>query len=511
MQDMGRAFRALVTLVTIAAFAALAAPTATATDGAAGTGTYIVVLRPGTSAVGSEAAALARQYGGRVGHVYEHALRGFSITASAAVADALARNPKVSYVEADQAVAVADQATPTGVQRVFAPGNTGIGIDGSDDLRVDADVAVIDTGIDLDHPDLAVAGSISCLVSPCAGTGDDDHYHGTHVAGTIAALDNGTGVVGVAPGARLWAVKVLNRRGSGSTAGVIAGINWVAGSWSTTGRDPIEVANLSLGGGFSSAMNAAVAGAVGAGVTVVVAAGNSATDAATSSPASEDTAVTVSALADFDGLPGGHTGATCRPDVDDTFADFSNYGTVVDIIAPGVCINSTAPGGTYRTLSGTSMAAPHVAGAAALLRSLDNIATASELTGSGNLNWNDVDDPDSEKEPLLDVSNSSVFAPKLVASPAPPPPPPATGLSFDGSSTSQKSSWTAKVNVTGATPGSVVAGTWVVDGAVSGGSCTASTSGTCTINRRKIANTIASVTWTHTDSGGVVPIQQPTP
>ena len=219
----------------------------------------------------------------------------------------------------------------------------------------------------------------------------------------------------MAPGARLWPVKVLNRQGSGSWAVVIAGIDWVAAHASS-----IEVANMSLGGGKSQAVNDAVAGAVDAGVTMVVAAGNDSANAANYSPASEPSAITVSALADFNGLPGGGAASTCYPDVDDTFAGFSNYGTGVDIIAPGVCITSTNNNSTtLRTISGTSMATPHVAGAAALLRSMgkSRATTESELKSSGNLNWTSSDDPDGVKERLLDVSDATVFTPTMVAGP----------------------------------------------------------------------------------------------
>ena len=205
---------------------------------------FVVVLEPGTGDVPAVAAELARGAGGRVGHVYQHSIQGFSMTASPAAAAALARNPRVAYVEADMEVSIAAQATPTGISRSFAAGNAAIDIDGTDDSRVDVDVAVIDTGVDWEHPDLDVVDGINCAAgnifrTTCTGNGDDDHYHGTHVAGTVAAIDNGVGVVGVAPGARIHAVKVLNSQGSGYTSWIIAGIDWVAARSST-----IEVANM---------------------------------------------------------------------------------------------------------------------------------------------------------------------------------------------------------------------------------------------------------------------------
>lgn len=408
---------AAATTLFLGALGALAMPA----EAAPVRSTWIVVLDDDVTDVAAHARQHARAHDGRVGFLYQHALKGFSVEVTAQAASAIARSERVAYVEPDRVMSVVEQVTPTGISRSFAPGNTGIDIDSVDDVRVDVDVAVIDTGIDLDHPDLNVVGSTDCTnesggppwsrTAECLAGGDDDHGHGTHVAGSAAALDNGLGVVGMAPGARLWAVKVLEANGSGSNAMVIAGIDWVADRAST-----IKVANMSLGGGKSQALNDAVAGAVGAGVTMVVAAGNSSADAANSSPASEPKAITVSALADFNGQAGGGAAPTCRTDVDDTFADFSNYGTVVDIIAPGVCILSTVPGG-YDTFSGTSMASPHVAGAAALLRSMGktHATTESELKASGNLDWNNSDDKDSVKERLLDVSNTTVFAPRLVS------------------------------------------------------------------------------------------------
>ncbi len=281
------------------------------------------------------------------------------------------------------------------------------------------DVAVIDTGVDFQHPDLNVVGGVNCtgkiFFATCVNGGDDDHYHGTHVAGTIGALDNGIGVVGVAPGARIWAVKVLNKNGSGYSSWIIAGIDWVAAHAAT-----IKVANMSLGGsGYSQAEYDAIQGAVNKGVAFAVAAGNEDDDANNYSPSAFDNVLVVSALADFNGLPGGGAAPTCRADVDDTLADFSNWGPEVDVAAPGVCILSTYPieQGEYGTISGTSMASPHAAGALALLasRNKPNNATDvynlyNQVKSAGNYNWTD-DSGDGIKEPLLDVST---FVPTLI-------------------------------------------------------------------------------------------------
>lgn len=397
---------------------------ASASPGRATRSSYIVVLQPGTAGVPGVAAGLAASVRGEVGFVYENAIEGFSITVSAAAAAALARNPRVAYVEADQQVTLAatTQVVPTGIDRIFATGNTAIGIDGVDN-RVDVDVAVIDTGVDFEHPDLNVVDGVNCASGgpfggKCKTGGDDDHYHGTHVAGTIAALDNGIGVVGVAPGARIHAVKVLNSRGSGYTSWIVAGIDWVAG-YDDTANGGIEVANMSLGGsGYSQAEYDAIQGAVDSGVAFAVAAGNSNDDARNYSPAAFDNVLTVSALADFDGIPGGFADPTCRVDQDDTLADFSNWGSAVQIAAPGVCILSTYPieQGSYGTISGTSMASPHAAGALALLASNnpndpvtpnDVTALYTAVIAAGNFDWVD-DSADGVLEPLLDVTGFAV-------------------------------------------------------------------------------------------------------
>lgn len=386
-----------------------------------GTTRAIVVLSDAAGSPARAANALGRQYGFTPDLVYSHALKGFAAEVPSGRLAALRVDPRVAYVELDQVARIFDQTVPTGIQRIFAPGNGQIDIDGSDDFRVDVDVAVIDTGIDLDHPDLNVVASTNCsggspFKQSCGSGGDDDNNHGTHVAGTIGAIDNGIGVVGVAPGARLWAVKVLRSDGSGYISWIVAGIEYV-----TANADKIEVANMSLGCECSSsAMDTAITNSVKAGVVYAVAAGNNDRDATTFSPANHPDVITVSALADFNGQPGAGAAPTCRTDEDDTLANFSNWGSTIEIAAPGVCILSTVPGG-YATYSGTSMASPHVAGAAALLASKSKPTNAAgvyalrdTLINNGNLNWTD-DSGDGIKEPLLDVSNTIVFNPTLVA------------------------------------------------------------------------------------------------
>jgi subtilisin family serine protease len=385
----------------------------------------IIVFHPDID-VNEAAPVLTQAYGLQPGFIYQHALKGMSAMVSAGRLGALERDRRVAYVLPDRVHVLdvplntvqdaTEQMIPTGIWRVFADTNPNLGIDGLDDQRVDVDVAVIDTGVDFQHPDLNVVGGVNCsggwpYKTSCTPGGDDDYFHGTHVAGTIAALDNDFGVVGVAPGARIWSVKVC----SGSRplcfdSWIIAGIDWVAGQ-----ADIIEVANMSLGGSvFNQAEYDAVMGAVNLGVAFAVSAGNAAADAGDFYPAAYDNVITVSALADFDGLPGALGNPTCTADQDDTLADFSNWGAAVEIAAPGVCIYSTIPlemGAGYGTASGTSMASPHVAGALALLASLNKPNSAADVYDlynqviqSGNFDWWD-DSGDGILEPLLDLSN----------------------------------------------------------------------------------------------------------
>lgn len=341
-------------------------------------GQYIVVFNDSVSDPSLTAREMGREQGLSISHEYGRALRGFAATIPAERLEAVKRDPRVAFVSEDRMVTASTHSagfstpsqpvekTPFGILRTGANGSTSLGSG--------VGVAVIDTGIDLKHPDLV--GNIASAQKTCiTGTrnANDDNGHGTHVAGTIAGVDNTIGVVGVAPQAKLYPVKVLNKNGSGTWSSVICGIDWVTANAQTLG---IKVANMSLGGGGASdnncgntnndALHKAICRSVAAGVTYVVAAGNEGANAVNASPASYDDAViTVSALADSDGNAGG-LGSATGYGADDTFASFSNYGSPVDIGAPGVGIYSTWKGSAYNTISGTSMATPHVAGAAAL-------------------------------------------------------------------------------------------------------------------------------------------------
>ena len=382
---------------------------------------YIIKLRPNEHAP-TVANEMALNHGLGIGHVYQHALSGFSARVPQGRLNNLLSDPRVVSIVADQYISIdkppcatppcgggggggggSTQTIPTGILRINGDLSSTHSGDGASAVNVD--VAVIDTGI-YAHTDLNVVGGTNCTT----GKGyNDGNGHGTHVAGTIAAKDNNLGVVGVAPGARLWAVRVLNSAGSGTWSSVICGIDYVTAHAST-----IKVANMSLGGSGSAGscndggLHEAICNSVNAGVTYVVAAGNESDDSANHVPAAYAEVITVSALADFNGDPGGLAPSTCRADEDDTFANFSNYGAGVDIIAPGVCILSTWNDGGYNTISGTSMASPHVAGAAALYVATHPGATPAQvkaaLQAAGSNNWNNVDDPDGIKEPLLDVS-----------------------------------------------------------------------------------------------------------
>jgi hypothetical protein len=314
--------------------------------------------------VAQESRRLMASYNGRLIHTYSHTIRGFAARVPAEAAARMAsNNPHIAYFEQDQiaypfpppwcadnpndprcggddgggddsAGTNPTQQTPWGITRV----NGGTGI-------ASGTAWIIDTGVDLDHPDLNVdtGRSKNFVTKGKDNGGDDPDGHGTHVAGTIAAIDNSIGVIGVAPGAAVVSVRVLGRNG-GTYSDVIAGVDHV-GAHGQSG----DVANMSLGGGKSDALNTAVEhAAYFSGTVFVIAAGNSSADAGNYSPASANgpNVVTVAAFAK-----------------EDDWASYSNYGRPpIDWIAPGSSVLSTYKNGDYATLSGTSMAAPHVAG-----------------------------------------------------------------------------------------------------------------------------------------------------
>lgn len=339
-------------------------------------GKYIVVLnenpqlRDNEELVRQKAEELVQSVGGEIAGiewVYAHSILGFSAALTPIMVEELSANDAVNYIEQDQMITINQfdptkkpsnpggkpggggggttqppQQTPYGITRHGG----GITVSSTDGPRG----WIIDTGIDPKHPDLNVSGSWhkgqgdsrSFLSGKQSTNPDDQNGHGTHVSGTVAAIDNDFGVIGIAAGAEVVSVRVLDRRGSGSYSGVIAGVDYVAASANSN-----DAANMSLGGGFSQAVNDAVI-AASATCPFAIAAGNSSTSATGSSPASANGAniYTISAM---DSL--------------DNWAYFSNYGNPpVDYCASGVSVYSTYKGGTYTRLSGTSMASPHVCG-----------------------------------------------------------------------------------------------------------------------------------------------------
>jgi subtilisin family serine protease len=326
-------------------------------------GRYIVVFKQNVADPAAEAANHARAAGAgaQIHHIYSVALKGFAATLPDAALAGIRNSPAVDYIEQDQTVSLVETTTQNeatwGLDRIdqrvgslnlqYQYNATGFGVN----------AFIIDTGIRPDHVEFT--GRLSpgyTAITDGRGT-TDCNGHGTHVAGTVGGT-----TWGVAKQVTLTPVRVLDCRGSGTWSGVIAGIDWVANTSQTTQRP--AVANMSLGGGKSTSVNAAVAGAVDKRVTMVVAAGNSSADACNYSPSSEPSAITV----------GASTGIDAR-------ASYSNYGSCVDIFAPGSGITSAWNTGSSatNTISGTSMASPHVAGVAALVSETNPTASPSAI------------------------------------------------------------------------------------------------------------------------------------
>ncbi|MBD0421925.1 S8 family peptidase [Streptomyces sp. TRM S81-3] len=317
---------------------------------------YIVTLKKSTGLKASSAAGkdVVEEYGGTVKKTFRSALNGYAVTLSATEARRLAADPAVASVEQDQRVRLADTTqsnAPWGLDRID---QTSLPLSGTytypDSAGSGVTAYVIDTGVRITHQQISGRASYGYDAVDGDTTASDGNGHGTHVATTIAGT-----TYGAAKKAKVVAVRVLDNNGSGTTAGVIAGIDWV-----TANHSGPSVANLSLGGGASTTLDRAVRNSIASGVTYAVAAGNSGASASSYSPARVTEAITV--------------GATTSTDAK---AGYSNYGSVLDLFAPGSSITAGWHTGdtATNTISGTSMATPHVAGAAAVY--LANHATAT--------------------------------------------------------------------------------------------------------------------------------------
>jgi subtilisin family serine protease len=350
-------------------------------------------------------------------YVYYDVVKGLAIKIpNEKVLEQLKNNPLVSYMGNDRKISAfidthtENQIIPASIDRV----EDGASLNNINPNFVDADIAILDTGIDLDHADLNVFHERSFI--PGTINADDDHGHGTHLAGVAAAKDNSFGMVGIAPGARLWAIKVLESSGMGEISTLIKGLDYI-----NQHQNEVDVAVLSLGCECESgALNIAINNSIKAGITIVVAAGNEGKDAGTFTPANNPEVITVSAIADTDGKCGGN-GPPTPYGADDMLASFSNYGNVVDISAPGVDIYSTFKSNSYTKLTGTSMAAPHVAGAAALYISLHPEASPNDVKSylltsgtnpkdlcNGNGHGYFTGDKDNFHEPLLYIDTNKI-------------------------------------------------------------------------------------------------------
>jgi len=301
--------------------------------------------------------SLEARLGFRADRAYSASIRGFAARLTAAQIQALENDSMVAYVVEDGVASINAQTLPWGIDKIDADTSSTLAGNGSGAIT-NVNAYVLDTGVDAAHTDLNVVGHVNFA----GGPNTDCNGHGTHVAGTIAARDNTSDVVGVAPGAPVTGVKVLGCGGSGSWSGIISGIDWVTAN----ARKP-AVANMSLGGGANQAVDDAVVRSANSGVFYALAAGNEGVDACTRSPARAGAGTNNGVL------------TVAATDSNDREASWSNFGRCVDIWAPGVSILSTRKGGGTTTMSGTSMASPHGGGGGALYLSSHTGASPSSV------------------------------------------------------------------------------------------------------------------------------------
>lgn len=441
---------------------------------------YLVVFKDNVGNPDQAADAAMQGSGGQIHFKYKNAIKGFAATIPAKALNGLRNNPNVASIEYDKTV-FSDQALTTqsnatwGLDRVnqrslpldatYSYASTGAGVT----------AYVIDTGILASHQEFTGrVGSGYTAIADGNGT-TDCNGHGTHVSGTVGGT-----TYGVAKGVTLVPVRVLDCTGSGSSSGVIAGIDWMVGV-----APAGSVANMSLGGGFSSTLNSAVANAVSKGITMVVAAGNSSADACSSSPSSEPSAITVGATTSTDAM-----------------ASYSNYGTCVDLFAPGSSITSSWYTSTSATavLSGTSMATPHVTGIAALVAAANPGFTPAQVTSSITQNAT------SGKVTGLGTGSSNLLAYSLPTNIAAPTYTVAV-KSIAGSSGKTGNGWSAKATTTiydtntssSNLPNATISGRF---GNGSTGSCLTGSTGSCVISGPKLSNSTPSITFTVTGVSG---------
>ena len=453
-------------------------------------GRYIVVFKDTVNDVQTEALALAQSHGGQIKHVYGNAIKGFSATFPDAAVQALKNMPNVDFIEQDQTVSLqetafaqAESQATWGLDRIDQVTRPSDSIYHYNYQGAGVNAFIIDTGIRSDHieftgrlkPGYNVAPDSAGVVSSTDTA--DCNGHGTHVSGIVGGT-----VYGVAKGVTLIPVRVLDCTGSGTSSGVIAGINWVAAN---TLRP--AVANMSLGmSAVSTAVNAAVAGAVGKGVTMVVAAGNSNVDACTTSPASEPSALTV--------------GAT---DINDVRASYSNFGACLDVFAPGSSITSAwyTSASAAAILSGTSMASPHVTGIAALALAASPTARPADvaLFVTSKASANQLTSIGTGSPNLLAYSLATGMPANMAV-------PSVAVKSIAASSVKTKSSWAAgaTVSIRDVSTGAAVANATVSGNFNPGGakSCVTASTGSCKLASSNLSLTTLSTTFSVTNVSG---------